>query len=192
MRFQSRHGLAFCASIVVLAAMVLPTVLSAQSLEPGEPRLEVKAVEQRSACDTPFEWFVQVRNLSNKFHFRVRVDATVLASIHNDPRCTLEHGVTFELAPGACNSIQRPFYNGPGAPCDVPCCDLSDPNCNICTTIQNAKVYVLAYSLDGVKWIDKEMVVCLIENNAIVEGDKRYCSIFNSCVKGVSVTACSF
>ncbi|MDH4037017.1 MAG: hypothetical protein OEX18_01390 [Candidatus Krumholzibacteria bacterium] len=190
MMIKSLQILPVCAFLFVMA--VLPPLAQADQ-PPGHkvPMIEVAAVEQRSACDTPAEWFIQVTNLSDTY-YRVRVEATVLASLHSDPRCTETAERTFDLAPDQCGSIQKPFFNGPPRPCDLPCCDRSNPDCNICTVIQHATVEILAESRDGIKWNPKSSVHCVILNGEVVEGYPKYCRVVNSCETGQTLNACSY
>jgi hypothetical protein len=160
-----------------------------QKLQPDKPvEIVVRGVEQRSSCDYPREWFLQARNKSTTVYCRIRLQASVLASVwdpNNRPQCTVTEEGTFDVAPGECVSIQEGFYNGAGSPCDDPCCrSFPHTGCHQCTTIQYALVELLAVSLDGKQWASQEELICEIKNSKVISRTGADAQVINSCVKG--------
>jgi hypothetical protein len=177
-------------TIVLLVAVASSSTAVAQIkvLGGGGIPIDVLAVENRSNCDF-VEWFISVTNDSNGDYYRVRVVAEVKASVGPEPLCVEYVDTARDLGPGECEMVAQPFYNGPGQPCDDPCCVQGPPQgCNKCTDIRNAEVTVIAKSADGVNWDTLQNPELVFEIVNGIPSDRR--ALVNFCESGSSPAPC--
>ena len=159
--------------------------------------ISVLGVEMRSSCDLP-EWWVQARNTSTSNYYIVSIHARTKASVGNDALCTEDVTREFELDPGQCERVYRPFFNSTEHPCDDSCCFVPpqerDSVCVLCTRIIAAEVKIIASRPDSSsawEYMPEPPTTCAIANGARAGGDCSGCRVINTCaIRNWSFSPC--